>query len=117
MILKIHLQQIKTLALIGTYKHERVNKQPIILDLTLVPKASPSSLHDQIDHAVDYSVVYQQIIQWIDESNFKLLESLAHFLACNLLEGFALKSVFIRIYKPHALKDLAEVSIEYFKEA
>lgn len=117
MILKIHLHQIKTLALIGTYKHERTNKQPLILDLTLVPKASPSSLNDQLDQGVDYSVAYQQVIQWIDESDFKLLESLAHFLACKLLDVFALKSVFIRIYKPHALKDLAEVSVEYFKEA
>lgn len=114
---KIHLQKIKVMTLIGVRSYEKKIKQPLIIDVCFELDINEAQSDDNLNSTIDYSNFTQKIIEYVQSSSFHLLETLVTHLADYLLSSFPLLSVQLKIHKPHALKDLADVSIEYFKEA
>jgi 7,8-dihydroneopterin aldolase/epimerase/oxygenase len=53
---------------------------------------------------VDYKTVAKRVLTWVQESQFHLVESLAHGLALLLLAEFPLDWVRVSINKPGAIR-------------
>jgi dihydroneopterin aldolase len=60
---------------------------------------------------VDYKRVAKRVLAYIEASQFKLVETLAHRLALLLLEEFALEWVRISINKPGAIRNSRDVGV------
>lgn len=114
---KIHLQKIKVMTLIGVRSYEKKIKQPLIIDVCFEFNIDEAHADDHLNSTIDYSDFTKKLIEYIENSSFHLLETLVSHLADYLLENFPLYSIHLKIHKPNALKDLADVSIEYFKKA
>ena len=108
---KIFLHGMKADMLIGVYDWERQKKQTLILDLDIVLPAN-SHQDDIIEHTIHYGEVCQLIRQELADCDFKLLESLAEFVAQLVFEHYPTPQLRLRVSKAGVLPDVREVGIE-----
>ena len=108
---KIFLHGMKADTLIGVYDWERQHKQTLILDLDVV---LPENSHqdDNIEHTIHYGEMCQLIRQELADCDFKLLESLAEFVAPLVFEHYPTPQLRLRVSKAGVLPDVREVGIE-----
>ncbi|MBK0395860.1 MULTISPECIES: dihydroneopterin aldolase [Kingella] len=108
---KIFLHGMKADTLIGVYDWERQHKQTLILDLDVV---LPENSHqdDNIEHTIHYGEMCQLIRQELADCDFKLLESLAEFVAQLVFEHYPTPQLRLRVSKAGVLPDVREVGIE-----
>ena len=108
---KIFLHGMKADTLIGVYDWERQHKQTLILDLDVV---LPENSHqdDNIEHTIHYGEMCQLIRQELADCDFKLLESLAEFVAQLVVEHYPTPQLRLRVSKAGVLPDVREVGIE-----
>ena len=109
---KIVISQLACSALIGVHAYERVQKQPLSIDLELITAVDFGKQNDQIETVVDYSTICQNVLAWVEASSFELLESLTHYLLKQLLEDQRIQSVKLRASKPEAIAQAQSVAIE-----
>ena len=108
---RVLIEGLQVEALIGVYDHERDAPQPLLFDLELsfdnrVPAAS-----DAVADTVDYAAVCEAVWRFASAQRPQLLETLAEGLAGELLRGFAVAMVRVRIRKPVAAKALGAASV------
>ena len=108
---KIFLHGMKADTLIGVYDWERQHKQTLILDLDVV---LPENSHqdDNIEHTIHYGEMCQLIRQELADCDFKMLESLAEFVAQLVFEHYPTPQLRLRVSKAGVLPDVREVGIE-----
>jgi 7,8-dihydroneopterin aldolase/epimerase/oxygenase len=100
---KLIISQLELNAIIGIHPHERVQKQPIILDLELDYDSRLAARSDQISDALDYSKIANRIQEFVIQSQFFLIETLANQIADILLTEFGVKKLRLVIQKPNAI--------------
>jgi dihydroneopterin aldolase len=84
----------------GYYEHEQRMKQPFEVDVELRLDLRPSGIADDLEQTVDYAKVYAVVREVVESTSFRLLEALAEAISRDLLAGFAVAEVDIRIRKP-----------------
>jgi 7,8-dihydroneopterin aldolase/epimerase/oxygenase len=100
-VIFIHGLELPTL--IGVYPAERLQKQPIILDLDLFVNVRDAAKSDHIKDALDYDAIVQKVTECVVASQFQLIESLAEYIATVILNNFAVKKLRLVLKKPQAL--------------
>lgn len=108
---KIFIKHLNINVIIGIYQHEIHKKQPIILDIELQTDANQAALTDNIKNTIDYDKVVDYINLLCGQHKFNLIETLAEFLAKNILESFNTNWIKITLTKPNALPQTKEVGI------
>ena len=86
-------------AFIGIYEHEKIHPQSIELNLSLTTDISKAASTDNIQYALDYEKITLQIIEWVSQTKFQLIEKLADYIAEQLLQTFSIQTVQIRLKK------------------
>ncbi len=64
-----------------------------------------------MDDTVDYKRVAKRVLAYVGESQFQLIETLAHRLALLLLEEFSLEWVRISLNKPGAIRHSRDIGV------
>lgn len=108
---KILLNDIKVECIVGIWEWERRVPQVVIVDLELATDVRKAAASDRIEDAVDYKHAADRVREFVAQSQFKLLESLAENTAQLLLHEFSLSAVRVKISKPAALGAGAKVSV------
>lgn len=109
----ITLENLKTKAIIGVEDWERLKPTRLLATLTVVYNGTAAESTDQIQQAIDYAALAEDVDQWIRSSAYTLLESLCGFVCQKVLEKYSLaESVHIRICKPRILPKVAAVWVE-----
>ena len=107
----LSIEGLKVDTIIGVYQWEREVKQSVIIDLVLEIKSTSSGFEDSIEFAVDYVAVSDMVSNLVQSSSFLLIESLAEAIAGKLLKEFAIRSVRLKLSKPSAIQNAANVGI------
>lgn len=107
----IIIKNIESLCLIGINPDEKINPQPIIINLKLCTSFNKASQSDQIVDTIDYSKLVKSIKEFISISKYNLLETLGDKLAKKILENKKIKEVEIELIKPNALIKSENVSV------
>ena len=107
----LSIEGLKVDTIIGVYQWEREVKQSVIIDLVLEIKSTRSGFEDSIEFAVDYVAVSDMVSNLVQSSSFLLIESLAEAIAGKLLKEFAIRSVRLKLSKPSAIQNAANVGI------
>lgn len=115
-IAKISIKELVLPCIIGVTQREQEEKQQLILTLTLFVDITKATSTDNILHTADYKALYTTIIQFVDQSSFHLLESLADGIATICLQDHFVQKVQVCIEKPKALKLAKAASIELIRE-
>ncbi len=108
---RIFLRGLTSECIIGFIDWERRVKQTVVLDLELPVDCARAAASDEVTDTLDYKKVAKRVLSFIEASEFKLVETLAHRLALTVLEEFALPWVRISVNKPGAIRGSRDVGV------
>ena len=108
---KIILTDLRIDAVIGIWDWEKRNPQTITIDLEMLTDIKKASQSDSIKDALDYKTVSKRVKQFIQESQFNLIETLAENVAKIILEEFDVQWLKLKISKPFAIRDSKNIGV------
>jgi dihydroneopterin aldolase len=107
----IYLHDLKVDTTIGIFDWERRVKQTVSFDLEMAADIHKAADSDQIDDTLDYKAVAKRIIQFVEASDFQLVETLAEKVAEIILNEFNVPWVRLRINKKGAVRYAGDVGV------
>lgn len=108
---KIFLQDLRVEAVIGIWEWERRIRQTVRLDIELVTDVKKAAVSDNIEDALDYKGIAKHLISVVEESQFKLVETLAETLARIVVVDFGVAWVKLSVSKPGAIEGSRNVGV------
>jgi dihydroneopterin aldolase len=96
---------------IGFIDWERLVKQTVVLDLELPVDCRNAAIRDEVEDTLDYKKVAKRVIAFVEASEFKLVETLAHRLALLVLEEFGIAWIRLSVNKPGAIRGSRDVGV------
>src|ERR1700761_796275 len=107
----IFLRGLEIECLIGFIDWERRVKQTVVIDLELPVDCRGASIRDEVEDTLDYKKVAKRVIAFVEASEFKLVETLAHRLALLILEEFDIPRIRLSVNKPGAIRGSKDVGV------
>jgi D-erythro-7,8-dihydroneopterin triphosphate epimerase len=111
----IFVRGLAARAIIGIRPEERAKRQDVVIDLAL-DVATRAGRTDRIEDAVDYKVVKDQVLAYVEGSGHGLLEALAQGIADLCLAQPAVQAVEVTVDKPGALRFARSVAVRLRRE-
>jgi dihydroneopterin aldolase len=105
----IFLRGLEVECIIGFIDWERRVRQTVVIDLEMPIDCRSAAIRDEVEDTLDYKKVAKRAIAFVEASQFKLVETLAHRLALLLLEEFGLPWVRLSVNKPGAIRGSRDV--------
>ncbi len=107
----VFIRGLKAKAVIGVFDWEKQIRQNLVMDLDLRADVAHAAASDTLEDAVDYKAISQRVVEFVEDSQYQLVESLAEAVARIVREEFAVSWVRIRIAKPFAVRTAQEVGV------
>lgn len=107
----IFLHALKIECVIGVWEWERKIKQTVILDLDMGFDIRHAAQTDTIDDTLNYKAVAKRLQDFVGQSQFQLVETMAEKVAAILLAEFKLQWVRVRINKRGAVRGAGDVGV------
>ena len=108
---RIFLHGLAVECIIGFIEWERRVKQTIVLDVEMPVDCARAAVNDDVNDTLDYKKVAKRLISFIEASEFKLVETLAHKTAMLIIEEFHVAWFKISINKPGAIRGSRDVGV------
>ncbi len=108
---RVFLRGLTAECIIGFIDWERRVRQTVVVDLEVPVDCARAASSDEVADTVDYKKVAKRTLAFIEASEFKLVETLAHRLAMLLLEEFGLEWVRLQVNKPGAIRNSRDVGV------
>jgi len=108
---RIFLRGLTVECIIGFIDWERRVKQTIVIDMEFPVDCRTAARTDEVANTVDYKAVAKRVIAFVEASEFKLVETLAHRLGVLVIEEFAVEWVRVSLNKPGAIRGSRDVGI------
>jgi len=113
---KIHIRDLRARCIVGTNPDERINKQDVVVNITLYADLRKAGRSDDIADTVDYKAVEQTVLTLVEGSSFLLVERLAEAVAEACLAQAGVRRVRVLVEKPAALRFARTVGVEIIRE-
>ena len=107
----ILIREIEVECIIGILPRERTTKQRVLIDIDLSVDLSRAAASDDIADTVDYKELKNRIVTMVEESQFLLIERLAHQIAEICLQESLVERVSVTLDKPDALTSARSVAV------
>ena len=107
----IFLSGLTTECIIGIWDWERRVKQKVVVDLEMGADIRRAAATDHIDDTLDYKRVAKRLLQFVGDSQFQLVETLAERIAELVITEFAVPWVRVRLNKQGAIRGSRDVGI------
>ena len=101
---------------IGVNPEERGILQDVVLNLTMYADQRAAAAADDFALTVDYKSVKLAVISLVENSSFRLIESLAAAVADLLLTVDGVVACEVSVDKPGALRFARSVAVEIYRE-
>jgi dihydroneopterin aldolase len=113
----VFVKGLKVEAVIGVYAWERAITQPILLDIAMETDISKAALSDDVEDALNYKAVCDDVSAWCKEIKAELLEHLAGQLADRILTNYACQKITLSVAKPTAIHQADAVGVQITRHA
>ncbi|MBL3600666.1 MAG: dihydroneopterin aldolase [gamma proteobacterium endosymbiont of Lamellibrachia anaximandri] len=107
----VFIRNLRIETVIGIYDWEREIRQPVVLDLDMGADIARAAKSDRIDDTLDYKAVSKRLIQFVEESEFQLVETLAERCAEIVLDEFEVPWVRLTMNKIGAVSAARDVGV------
>ncbi len=107
----VFLKDLRIDTVIGVYDWEREVKQPVVLDIEMSADIARAALSDHIDDTLDYKSVAKRLIEFVEQSEFQLVETLAERCAQIIREEFGVAWVRLVLNKIGAVTSARDVGV------
>jgi D-erythro-7,8-dihydroneopterin triphosphate epimerase len=108
----IRIKNLLVRTIIGFNPEERVNRQDVIINLEITVDVSRAISTDHPEEIFNYKAITKEVIAFVSESKFNLLEKLTHEVLQLVMQDERVIWAKIEIDKPHALRFSESVSVE-----
>ncbi|CAB1274137.1 dihydroneopterin aldolase [Candidatus Nitrosacidococcus tergens] len=107
----VYLNNLRIETIIGIYDWERKIKQTVSLDLEMVTDVAKAAMSDDINDACDYKAVAKRLIDFVGNSEFFLIETLAEQVSQIILQEFKIPWLRLKVDKLDAVRGAQGVGI------
>lgn len=107
----VYIRDLRVETVIGIFVWEREIRQTVSLDLEMASDIRPAAKSDDIKDALDYKAISKRLIQFIESSDYQLIEALAEAIAAIVQTEFAVSWLRLRVSKPGALRGAQDVGL------
>ncbi len=108
---KIFLTELKIETVIGIWEWERKIRQTVIVDLEMSADIAKAAATDSVEDTLNYKSVAKRIQQFVEESSFQLVETLAEKIAAIVRDEYGVQWVKVRVNKPGAIRGSRDVGV------
>ena len=107
----IYISDLRIETVIGIFDWERKIKQTVILDIEMAGDCRKAAVNDDVEDTVNYKGVAKRLIEFVGNSEYQLVETLAERCAEIILEEFRVPWVKLRLNKQGALRGARDVGV------
>jgi dihydroneopterin aldolase len=107
----VYLRDLRIDTVIGIYGWERRTRQTIILDLEMSADVARAAASDHIDDTLNYKAVAKRLIDFVGNSEFQLVETLAERCTEIIREEFGVAWVRLTLNKKGAVRGATDVGV------
>ncbi|MEY4768584.1 MAG: dihydroneopterin aldolase [Pseudomonadota bacterium] len=107
----IFLTGLEISSIIGIYDWERQQKQTLVLDIEMAIDIQQAAQSDDLKDTLDYKAVTDRVVNFVENSQFFLVEKLIEEIATLLRTEFSIPWVKIKLNKRGALHQVCEVGL------
>lgn len=107
----VFLRDLKIEAIIGIFDWEREIKQTVSLDLEMAADVAKAAETDTIAATLDYKAVAKRLIEFVGQSEYNLVETLAERVAEIVINEFNVPWVRVQVNKPGAVRYAGDVGV------
>jgi len=109
---KIYIRDLALRCITGLYPEERENKQDVVINVVMETDLRAAGKSDDLNDTVDYKTIKLNILDFVENSDYQLIESLAEGIAGICLADSKIQSATVTIDKPGALRFAKSVAVE-----
>ena len=107
----IFLHDLRVETVIGIWEWERKIRQTVAIDLEMSADIRKAAATDSVDDTLNYKAVAKRVQQFVADSSFQLVETLAEKIAGIVLDEFNVAWVRVRVNKPGAIRGAKDVGV------
>lgn len=107
----IFLKDMRIDTVVGIWDWERKIRQTVSIDLDMGFDIRAAAASDSIDDTLNYKLVAKRVQQFVADSSFKLVETMAERIAGIVLDEFDIAWVEVRVNKPGAIRGARDVGV------
>lgn len=112
---KIFINQLGFDCIIGIYARERIEPQPLLIDLEMTCDIRAAAENNDLDASLNYAAISESVISFCQQAQAELLETLAEQLWAHLKSEFGILGVRLTIHKPNAVPEAKSVGVSIIR--
>ena len=113
---KIIIRQLEVNAVIGIHQWEKQQTQTLLFDMDLSFDCRQAAQSDDIKDALDYFEVCSQVTEFVQNSRYELIETLAEQVAALVLKQFTCQKIKLKLFKPQAIENTQTVGVSIVRQ-
>ena len=107
----VFIEGLEIETLIGIYDWERRIRQPLVFDIEMAFDNRIPAATDAIADTLNYKAVSNRIVEYVSQSSFELVETLAERVAQIVITEFGVQRVRLKLSKPGAVRGARAVGV------
>ncbi|MDH2924478.1 dihydroneopterin aldolase [Nicoletella semolina] len=108
---KVFIRGLTAFASIGVYDWEHTIKQQLIFNIEMAWDFQQAAAYDEVSYCLNYADVSQKILNFVERTPFKLIETVAYQVADLLQDEFGIHWLRIELHKPKAVAQASSVGV------
>ena len=108
---KVFIEGLEIETLIGIYDWERRIRQTLVFDIEMAFDNRVPAATDDIALTLNYKDVSKRLVEYVGQSGFGLVETLAERCAAIILDEFGVARVRLKLSKPGAVRGARAVGV------
>lgn len=111
----IFLSDMRIETTVGIWDWERKIKQTVSIDLEMGADIRRAAASDSIEDTLNYKSVAKRVQQFVGDSEFQLVETMAEKIAETVLAEFDVPWIRLSVNKPGAIRGAKGVGIKIYR--
>jgi dihydroneopterin aldolase len=107
----VFVHELKVETIIGIWGWERKIRQIVSIDLEMGADIRRAAETDSINDTLNYKAISKRVQQFVADSEFQLVETMAEKIAELVLQEFKVPWIQVRVSKPGAIRGAKNVGI------
>lgn len=107
----VFVNDLRVSAIIGIYDWERTQRQDVVLNLEMATDVRAAAKSDDIKDALDYKAVSKRVAEFVEGSEFQLVETLAEKICELILTEFKVPWIRLVLNKQGAVSLARDVGV------
>lgn len=108
---KVFIRELTAFASIGAYEWEHTIKQRLVFNIEMEWDFRKAVENDNVEYCLNYAEVSQKILDFVESTPFKLVETVAYKVADLLQTEYGIEKLKIELHKPKAVAQASSVGV------